>query len=733
MRLLTSESTGPAHEAEQQTFDTFATKSTALPFGQDIALSELSGPTYLTAQTLVQQVAYALSETIFAYSPESFDLDIAAKAWRQTKEKNAYGDVTTVKSLETRNGAGTIALGYMFYPDFDMAKRHRPQSIVASAASLTHLRPALDELSLLYDVASPTVLQIAAVDYAPETKTGLVTDYTAALSAAEELGLGLVSSKSAYEVQHMGLLATLMATVQPTIHIYDGITVGRETTRVIDVLSTAGLKKTYDTVLESVKGSLSPKKRKLSNEARLAKVLASFNEELGTEYKCFEYHGHAEPTSVLVVFGTVEASLGAQVAEALAKQGTRVGVISVRVYRPFAEEEFLETLATTVQQIAVLGQVFDQASVVDECVTSALYGDVLAAVSLATISSGKQPSVYDSKYSRQTVWTAKKMEAVFRQFEQKAGEESEEITASLGLASEETKQYAFWDIASIASASAPLMIGQLLSGDSALNVSVRSSHDNSVQSGVVRTDLRCSSKSIEAAYSVDTADVVVIGDFKLLSEFNVIDSVKDNGTMVIKSAGWKDEDIEKKLSTPTRKAIAAKSVTLFILDPVASNTVSEEPELESYLFQLAFLKIANPTLYETGLRKLQAGGNVLDALAKDLETALKVIEVPSEWLTIELEENVSLPPAEDLNANSFAAVKQEETDAPSRTKSWTVAAKGLLFKEVYGTATTLRPDLPQKTAVVHVKEHRRLTPLTYDRNIFHIEFDLGTSGLKYEI
>ncbi|KAK6429599.1 sulfite reductase [NADPH] flavoprotein component, partial [Oleoguttula sp. CCFEE 5521] len=112
MRLLTSESTGPAHEAEQQTFDTFATKSTALPFGQDISLAELSGPTYLTAQTLVQQVAYALSDTIFAYSPESFDLDIAAQAWRQSKEKNAYGDVTIVKSLETRNGAGTIALGY---------------------------------------------------------------------------------------------------------------------------------------------------------------------------------------------------------------------------------------------------------------------------------------------------------------------------------------------------------------------------------------------------------------------------------------------------------------------------------------------------------------------------------------------------------------------------------------------------------------------------------------------
>ena len=65
--------------------------------------------------------------------------------------------------------------------------------------------------------------------------------------------------------------------------------------------------------------------------------------------------------------------------------------------------------------------------------------------------------------------------------------------------------------------------------------------------------------------------------------------------------------------------------------------------------------------------------------------------------------------------------------------SWAVAAKGLAFKEAYNTSTALRPDLGVKTAIVHVKEHRRLTPLTYDRNIFHVEFDLGDSGLKYEI
>ena len=727
MHFQTSEGGGPAvtNELEQK----FVSKSSALPFGQDVALSKVSGPTYLTAQTLVQQVAYVLSDKLFTYSPSSFDLDIAAKSWRDAGEKNAHGDVTGVQSLETRNGAGAMALGYMFSPDFDMKRRHIPQSIVASAASLEYLRSSLDQLSLLYDVANPTNLQIAAVDYAAETKTGLVTDYCSALTLAEELGMGLVASKSAYEVQHMALLSTLMSSVLPAIHTYDGVTIGRETTRVIDVLNVPGLKKTYDAVLETVKNDL-PSKR-LTNEGKVSKLLQAFNAKLGTEYKCFEYHGHQSPTSVVVVFGTVEASLSAQVADALAAQGVKAGVINVRVYRPFVEEEFLAALPSSVQQVAVLGQVKDQANVTDGSVASSLYADVLAAINFQSMTGGEEPSVYDIKYARETVWTVERMEALLRQLATLPGATSEQLP-TLQLMSNETKQYTFWDVDVSPSAGAPSMLGQLLADDSALNVTVRSGHDSLVQGGIARTDLRCSPKSIEAAYSVREADVAVVGEEKLLKDFNILDSLKDEATLILRSSGWKDEDIEKKFSTPVRKAIAVKKIKLLVLDPAASGKVTEEPGLETYLLQLAFLKVARPGVYESGLQKLTQS-DVLEVLAKDLDTALKTVEVPESWLSVELEESEALPSAEDLNVNSFATFENIEEEPPSYLRSWVTAAKGLAFKEAYGTSTALRPDLGVKTAVVHVKEHRRLTPETYDRNIFHIEFDLGDSGLKYDI
>jgi sulfite reductase (NADPH) flavoprotein alpha-component len=722
MHLQQGESTGPA--ATQK-----GVGAKSLPFGQDVAFSSISGPTYLTAQTLVQQVAYTLSDKIFAYSLESFDLDVAARAWHQTQQKNAYNQVTGVQCLETRAGAGNITLGYMFSSDFDLERRHMPQTIIASAASLYHLRPALDQLSLLYNVANPTALQVAAVDYSAQSKAGLVTDYCAALTLAEELGLGLVSSKSTYETQHMALLSTLLASIVPTIHIYDGISVGREITRVIDVLNVSSLKRIYDSVLDVARPDIVSKR--LTNEGKVAKLMLAFNAELGTEYKCFEYHGHSAATSILVVFGTVESSLSAQIVDALAKQDVKVGVISVRVYRPFVEEEFLSALPATAQKITVLGQVQDQALATDVNANSSLFSDVLAAVNFSSMTSGKTPSVFEIKYARETVWTIAKLQNILQR--SVGGSEAATEQNIVSLSNQDLKQYIFWDVDGSQSASAPAMIGQLFSSNSAINVTVRSSHDNLVQGGALRTELRSSSRSIESANSIAEADLAVVGELNLLKSFSVLDSLAQKGTLLIKIPGWKEEDAEKKLGAAVRKAIAAKEIALWILDPSASKSAEEDSSLQTFLVQLAFLKLARPDLYKTGLDRLKSEGDVLEALSQDLDHALLQVNVPESWRTMELEANEALPPADELNVNSFAPFEIAEDEPPTLLRDWTIAAKGLVFKEAYGTSQALRPDLSVKTAVVHVKERRRLTPKSYDRNIFHIEFDLGDSGVTYDI
>ena len=687
----------------------------------------MSGPTYVTAQTLIQQVAYALSEKIFSYSPESFDLDIAVKNWAATNVKNANGYATQVAPMQTRSGAGSIALGYMFSKDFDLAKRHIPQSLLASSSSLHSLRSALDQLSLLYSVASPLVAHVAAVDYAPGTSGGLVTDYASALTVAEELGLGLVSSSSAYEVQHMALFSTLLATVLPTVHIYDGINVGRDTVRVIDVLNQSGLSDAYANVLKEL-----PKAGKRANaEAKVENLLAAFNNELGTAYRVFEYHGHSSADTVLVVFGSVESSLAVQVAERLAKEGLKIGVVNVRVYRPFVEEAFLKVLPASVRNIAVLGQVQDQIAVTNASSHSNLYEDVLA----ATVFSDKWatfPPVVDIKYARSETFTPTSIAALFRQLTGKLADDGERIEL---LSASQAQQYSFWDVEDCAAITAPLAVSKLLSGDSAGNVILSQTHDNFVEGGTIRTDIRTSKKTIEANYPVEEADVAFVGEEKLLKKIGILKNIKTSGALVVKLPGFKDEDLEKKLSLTVRNDIKFKSINLYILDPTLSAAVAKDPAVETLLAELAFLKVARPDLIGSATEKLasiNANAELLTEAGADLEKALRQVEIPESWAEVEVDAEVPDLPR-TINASSFTGFDKADIEPPSLLRDWKTVAKGLAFKEAYGTKTALRPDLSTKTWEVTVQENRRLTPLTYDRNIFHIEFDLGQSGLTYNI
>ncbi|RAH77279.1 assimilatory sulfite reductase [Aspergillus japonicus CBS 114.51] len=690
------------------------------------ALSALSGPTYVTAQTLIQQVAYLLSDKIFSYSPESFDLDAALRQWASSQETNANGESPEIKAMETRQGAGNIALGYIFSQDFDLKKRHVPQGIVASSATLPYMRAALEQLSLLYSVASPVAAHVAAVDYAGED--GLVSDYATALALAEELGLGLVSSASAHESQHMALLTTLLASVLPSVHIYDGVRVGREHTRVIDILDQAGLARTYESVRKTLEDSRS---RHLDNQGKLLELLQSLNGELGTDYGLFEYHGHAEPVSVLVAFGTIEASLTAQIARSLAKDGVRVGVVNVRVYRPFVEEEFLRVLPKSVKTVGVLGQVANEQAVQEQGVRSALYEDVLAALTFAT-DREQAPTAVDIKYPRSQRWDLINTAAAFQLIHEKpivqAGAETEPLQL---LDPSAVQEYSFWDIDNSVGGDVATVLSQALAADSASNVTTSKAHDNLIQGGVVRVDIRKSSKTLDAPYSVTAADTTFVGDLKLLGDIDVVASVKAGGKIIVNAPGVKDDELEKKLPVAFRQSIAERGISLYFVDPSAAG----ESVPESSVIQVAFLRVALPTQESVGIKKLASivgNADALESVSKDLEKVLRQIEVPESWKTPE--EGAQIPQLpKDISPNSFVAFDKEESEPASYLKDWEAAAKGLAFKEAYETKTVLRPDLATKTFTVHVKENRRLTPVTYDRNIFHIEFDLGDSGLKYDI
>ena len=736
MRFQLPESGGAADVPSPKPGKVFKQHSTNLPFGQPTSLSSVGGPSYVTAQTLVQQVAYTLSDSLWTYSPETFDLDTSAKDWSAKQEHNAYGRHTRVQSMEIRQGAASVALGYAFSKDFDTRRRHVPQSMIASTSALQYLQPALDELSLLYSVASPFVAHIAALDYSGSASQ-LVPDYASAITLAEELGFALVSNFSAHEGQHMSLFATTLAQIIPTIHIYDGVTVGRETVRVIDVLDQAGILKVY----ENVQKEISARDRKSRYlESAIVRLLRHLNDELGTQYRPFEFVGHNAADTVLVAFGTIESSLASQVAASLAQDGKKVGVVNVRICKPFLEEEFLAAIPNSVRTIGVLGQVSDQNAVRDPALRSSLYNDVFGSTAFSE-KWATSPEVVDLKYPRETIWAPISIAAAFQMLVkdpllasvQTAGND---FPRPLGFVDPSAvQQYTFWDLDTSYAADAATALSQALSIDSASNVTTRTTHDNLAQGGLVRTDIRKSKRTVESSFAIKSADVAYIGDLAVFNEVNVVRNVKTQGSIILRLPNVKDEDIEKKLSAETQKALSSRSIRLYVLDPSASEAIIDDPSLETYLVQSCFLRIALPSLEKTGLEKLAAINGSTDLFDKAvglLGSTLRQIELPENWSATEVDEtSVSLPA--DIRPSSFAAFEKEKPEPETYLKDWQTAAKGLAFKEAYDARTSLRPDVAQKTHIVHVKENRRLTPLSYDRNIFHIEFDLGDSGLTYDI
>ena len=700
----------------------FEKASSSLSLGQIRPISSISGPTYVTAQLLVQQIAYKLSDKIFSYSPETFDLDAAVKEWSGKKEANIHGYPTSVIPLQTRSGAGAFALGYIFSKDFDLSKRAIPQTLLAPSLSLRNLRSALDQLSLLYGVASPFVAHVAAADYSAQN--GLVPEYGPALQIAEELGLALVSSSSAYEAQHMSLFTTILAAVLPTIHIYDGLRTSRETLRVVDALSETGIAEIYKSISKGA-GSLN---QRLDNAGKTLELLRAFNNELGTSYEPFEYHGHSAATTVFVVFGSVESQLAKQVVAHLAAKGEKIGTISVRVYRPFIEEAFLKSLPASVQHIAVLGQVHDALAVDDASVQSVLYSDVLTAVSFSD-KWATEPLVTDVKYAASEVLTPTSLASIFRRVTAKGTDSEPALT--LDLASQ-AQQYTFWDLDSSNALKSPSVVGDLLARESTNNVYIHEVHDNLIQGGIVRTDIRSSKKSLETPYAIDQADVTFVGEEKLLKEIAILDGVKSGGKVILRLPNFKDEDLEKRIPEWTRKQLHAKNVDLFTLDSSFSPAFEKDAQL---LVELAFLRVSRPEVSSEQLTQLSGVAEdqpTLQEYVNALEECLKQIELPASWAEI-ADESVEAPAEQDLKTSSFAAFDKEEPEPALQVDDWQSAAKGLAFKEAYGTQSTLRPDLTVKTFTIHVKENRRLTPQAYDRNIFHIEFDLGNSGLTYNI
>ena len=245
------------------------------------------------------------------------------------------------------------------------------------------------------------------------------------------------------------------------------------------------------------------------------------------------------------------------------------------------------------------------------------------------------------------------------------------------------------------------------------------------------------------------SDVAWISDANVLKQTDVLSSASANGILVL-DLPWIEEEVSVKLSPSEIETIKSKNLRVFLLDLDASAPTNPTKE------QVAFL------LLYTGSQQLPQGiRRVLEAVynadlgrddIEDAQAGLSQLD-PSSWIAPELEEGkvekVKSAWEWDALPGQAGVVKVEE-DAKPRLGAYDLAARHLLFREAFAADSsdapsasfdslsgpvlnTLRPSTSDETFLVTVSETRRLTPVTYDRNVFHMEFDTAGTGLTYEI
>jgi sulfite reductase (NADPH) flavoprotein alpha-component len=230
------------------------------------------------------------------------------------------------------------------------------------------------------------------------------------------------------------------------------------------------------------------------------------------------------------------------------------------------------------------------------------------------------------------------------------------------------------------------------------------------------------------------SNVTWVSDANVLKSTDVLGSLVDGGILVL-NLPWTEEELPVKLSRSEIASIKSRNIRVFLLDLGASPL---NPIRETVAFMLLY----------TGTAKLAHGvRRVLDAfysnnLGRDeIEDAQAgLIEAdPSGWTVPELEEGKveKSKSAWEWDALPGAVIHLDEDTQPQLGAS-DLAARHLLFREAYAAdaaadVSALRPSTPDETFLVTVTENRRLTPATYDRNVFHLELDTAGTGLKYEI
>ena len=605
--------------------------------------------------------SYAFSDVaaIYPITPSSVMAE-ATDEWATQGRKNIFGQEVQVTEMQSEAGAAGAVHG----------------SLAAGALTTTYTasQGLLLMIPNLYKIAGeqlPGVINVSARALASHALC-IFGDHSDVM-ACRQTGCAMLCESSVQEVMDLTPVAHLAAIKGkvPFINFFDGFRTSHEIQK-IETWDYEDLKDMadMDAIAEFRNRALNPnhpcqrgsaqnpdiffQAREACNPyydalpAVVQEYMDKVNEKIGTDYKLFNYYGAADAEHIIVAMGSVNDTIEETI-DYLMAAGKKVGVVKVRLYRPFCAQALIDVIPDTVKQISVLDRTKEPGALGEP-----LYLDVVAALRDSKFSDVK---IFTGRYglgSKDT--TPAQIVAVYENTEKEkftigivddVTNLSLETGAPLVTTPEGTTNCKFWGLGADGTVGANKNSIKIIGDNTDMYAQAYFDYDSKKSGGVTMSHLRFGKKPIKSTYLIHKANFVACHNPSYVNKYNMVQELVDGGTFLLNCA-WDMEGLEKHLPGQVKAFIANHNIKFYTIDGVKIGIeTGMGPTRINTILQSAFFKLTGIIPEEQAIELMKAAakatyGRKGDDVVKKNWAAIDAgakqvveVQVPESWKNAE--------------------------------------------------------------------------------------------------
>ncbi len=591
---------------------------------------------------------------IYPITPSSVMAEVTDQ-WSSKGQKNIFGQEVNIAEMQSEAGAAGTVHG----------------SLTAGALTTTYTasQGLLLMIPNMYKIAGellPSVIHVSARALATHALS-IFGDHSD-IYACRQTGFSMICSTNPQEVMDLGAvshLATIKGRV-PVLHFFDGFRTSHEIQK-IETWDQETLAKMVD--MDAVKAfrdrSLSPEHPTLRGTAQnpdiffqakessntyynkfpaiVEEYMDKVNAEIGTDYKLFNYYGAADAEHVIISMGSVCDTIEETI-DYLNANGAKVGLVKVRLYRPFVAEKLVEAIPETVKYISVLDRTKEPGSIGEP-----LYLDVVAALKDTKFNN---TPVFSGRYGLGSKDTnPAQIVAVYKNTEKKkftVGIKDDVTNLSLELGEKPdtapagTTACKFWGLGADGTVGANKNSIKIIGDHTDMYAQAYFSYDSKKSGGVTVSHLRFGETPIKSTYLVNMADFVACHNAAYIDKYDMVQDIKPNGTFLL-NCQWDAKELEERLPGQVKSYIAKNNIKFYTINGVKIGKEIGLGNRINTVLQSAFFKLANIIPIEDAIKYMKDAATASyskkgEAIVKMNHDAIEAgcnqvveIKVPAEW------------------------------------------------------------------------------------------------------